>query len=107
MPAAQAGVALPAFPQAGWTLCMHPRPMPTEIPAVTRVGGQVTNLEEPGIMWRKSTASNTTGCVEVAVVDGSVLIRDSGNRDDVVLRLPSASWSAFLARICVEDSWPA
>ena len=64
----------------------------------------MANLEEPGIAWRKSTASNTGGCVEVAVVGGSVLIRDSGNPDGVVLRLPSASWSAFLAWVCGEDS---
>jgi Domain of unknown function (DUF397) len=64
----------------------------------------VANLEEPGIAWRKSTASNTGGCVEVAVVGGSVLIRDSGNPDGVVLRHPGASWSAFLAWICGEDS---
>jgi len=64
----------------------------------------VANLEEPGIAWRKSTASDTGGCVEVAVVGGSVLIRDSGNPDGVVLRLPCASWSAFLAWICGEDS---
>jgi hypothetical protein len=64
----------------------------------------VANLEEPGIAWRKSTASNTGGCVEVAVVGGSMLIRDSGNPDNAVLRFPSASWSAFLARICGEDS---
>jgi hypothetical protein len=64
----------------------------------------VANVEEPGIVWRKSTASSTSGCVEVAVVGGSVLVRDSGNPDDAVLRLPSASWSALLARICGEDS---
>jgi hypothetical protein len=64
----------------------------------------VAKLEEPGIAWRKSTASNTSGCVEVAVVSGSVLVRDSGNPDGVALRLPSASWSAFLARIYGKDS---
>lgn len=64
----------------------------------------MANLEEPGIVWRKSTASSTSGCVEVAVVGGSVLIRDSGNRDGMVLRLPSTSWPAFLAWICSEDS---
>lgn len=67
----------------------------------------MANFEEPGTAWRKSTASNSSGCVEVAVVGRSVLIRDSGKPDDAVLRFPSASWSAFLARICGEDSHPA
>jgi Domain of unknown function (DUF397) len=64
----------------------------------------VTNVEEPGIAWRKSTASNTGGCVEVAVGGGSVLIRDSRSPEEVVLRFPSVSWSAFLARIWAQDS---
>jgi hypothetical protein len=67
----------------------------------------MANVEEPGIAWRKSTASNTGACVEIAGGGGSVLIRDSGNPEDVVLRFPSASWSAFLARIGAEDSGQA
>ena len=63
-----------------------------------RVGGQVANLEEPCIAWRKSTASSTGNCVEVAVVGGSVLIRDSAMPDGVVLRLVPSAWSAFTAR---------
>jgi hypothetical protein len=52
--------------------------------------------EEQSIVWRKSTVSNTGGCVEVAVRDGSVLIRDSKNPGGAVLSLSSAVWSAFL-----------
>jgi hypothetical protein len=58
----------------------------------------VANFEEPCIAWRKSTASDTQGCVEVAVVDGSVLIRDSVNPDGAVLELPPVAWSFFLTR---------
>lgn len=104
MPAAQAGVAFTCTP-AGWLDSLHvPAANADGDPAAARGGGRVANLEEPGIAWRKSTASSTAGCVEVAVVGGSVLIRDSGNPGGVVLRLPSASWSAFLAWICGEDS---
>jgi len=56
----------------------------------------VADFEESCIAWRKSTASNTGNCVQLAVVDGSVLIRDSVN-PRVVLSLPPAAWSAFLA----------
>ena len=58
----------------------------------------MADFEGPCIAWRKSTASNSGNCVQVAVVDGSVLIRDSVNPDGVVLRLPPAAWSAFLAQ---------
>lgn len=58
---------------------------------------------EPCIVWRKSTASNSGGCVEVAIVEGSVLIRDSANPDGGMLRLPPAAWSAFLARARSKD----
>jgi hypothetical protein len=58
----------------------------------------VVNLEEPHIEWRKSTASNSGGCVEVAIVDGSVRIRDSANPNGAVLELPPVAWSFFLTR---------
>jgi Domain of unknown function (DUF397) len=58
----------------------------------------VTDFEEPRITWRKSTASNSGNCVEIAIVEGSVLIRDSANPDGGVLELRPAAWSAFLAR---------
>jgi hypothetical protein len=64
----------------------------------------VTDFEEPCSAWRTSTASNSGGCVEVAVVDGSMLVRDSKNRDGVVLSISSAQWSAFLAHTRGEDS---
>jgi hypothetical protein len=60
-------------------------------------------VEKPCIAWRKSTASSTSGCVEVAAVGGWVLIRDSVRPDGVVLRLPLAAWSAFLPRACGKD----
>jgi hypothetical protein len=63
----------------------------------------VANFEEPCIAWRKSTASNTQGCVEVAVVDGSVLIRDSVNPNGAVLELPPVAWSFFLTRARNKD----
>lgn len=58
----------------------------------------MVNFAEPHIEWRKSTASNTTGCVEVAIVDGSVRIRDSANPNGAVLELPPVAWSYFLTR---------
>jgi Domain of unknown function (DUF397) len=68
-----------------------------------RGGDRVTDFEKPCIAWRKSTASNSGGCVEVAVADGSLLVRDSMNQDGPVLRLPPAAWSSFLARVPASD----
>lgn len=64
----------------------------------------MAGYEQLRIVWRKSTASNSGGCVEVAAVDRSVLIRDSVNPDGAVLRLPRAAWSAFLVRTRAENS---
>jgi hypothetical protein len=58
----------------------------------------VADFGEQRIAWRKSTASNSGGCVEVAVIGGSVLVRDSKNRTGPVLRLSPTDWSALLAR---------
>ena len=55
-------------------------------------------FENTRIAWRKSTASQSTDCAEVAVAGGRVLVRDSGNRDGAVLRIRPAAWSAFLDR---------
>jgi Domain of unknown function (DUF397) len=63
-------------------------------------------LTEPGIAWRRSTKSVSGNCVEVAVVGGSVLIRDSADRDGAVLRFPPAAWSAFLDRKRGTDPGP-
>ena len=63
----------------------------------------MTYIEEPCIVWRKSTASNTGNCVEVAIVDGSLLVRDSMHQDGPVLRLSPAAWSSFLARVPASD----
>ena len=68
--------------------------------------GTSGRLEEPCIAWRKSTASGSGSCVEVAVVGGSVLIRDSANPYGMTLKLLPAAWSAFIARAHRNDFGP-
>jgi len=48
--------------------------------------------------WRKSSYSSGTGnCVEVAVADGSVRVRDSKRQGHgPVLEFSPAEWAAFL-----------
>ncbi len=84
---------------------MYPRRlMLAKVPPHGDEGGQVADFEESCIMWRKSTASSNSGCVECAVTDGSVLIRDSVNRGGPVLRVPAAAWSAFLTSLADDGS---
>jgi hypothetical protein len=88
-------------PLNAWLRLPEKTSVPTEVH--TAAGGRVADFEEPCIAWRKSTVSNTGNCVEVAVVDGSVLIRDSANPSGAVLTIPPAAWSAFLAHARSKD----
>jgi len=51
---------------------------------------------QPAPAWRKSSASNTSGCVEVAFVDQSVLIRDSKHPGGPRLQVPAKEWQRFI-----------
>ena len=49
--------------------------------------------------WRKSSRSGANGCVEVAVVDGKVAVRDSKNRRGPVLLFTPLEWEAFVGGV--------
>ena len=51
------------------------------------------------IEWRRSTASTTSNCVEVAFVGQSVLVRHSRRPSDAVITFSRAEWKAFLAGV--------
>lgn len=46
--------------------------------------------------WRRSSRCDSSTCVEVARVDGAVLLRDS-ERPEAFLTFTPASWVVFLA----------
>jgi hypothetical protein len=50
-------------------------------------------------VWRKSRHSGINGCVEVAVVDRVIAVRDSKDRDGSVLVFTADEWTAFLAGV--------
>lgn len=54
--------------------------------------------------WRKSSASEDTDCVEVAVAGSSVLVRDSHAPSAGVLELGPAQWRGLLRRIVDGDT---
>jgi hypothetical protein len=57
----------------------------------------VTDSEQSEITWQKSTASGGQGnCVQVAVVDGSILVRNSRDPLSSVLSFTRQEWAAFL-----------
>jgi hypothetical protein len=66
----------------------------------------VADVEESRRGWRKSSASQASDCAEVAIADGSVLIRDSKSQDGAVLRVTSAAWFSFLAGLRTGDTGP-
>lgn len=50
-------------------------------------------------VWKKSSRSNGNGgnnCVEVAVLDTGVAVRDSKDRSGPALMFTSAEWTAFV-----------
>jgi hypothetical protein len=49
--------------------------------------------------WRKSSYSGTNGCVEVALADDEIAVRDSKNPAGPVLLFTGHEWQAFVAGI--------
>jgi Domain of unknown function (DUF397) len=49
--------------------------------------------------WRKSSHSENGGCVEVACVDGCVLVRDSKDPGGPVLKFNFHEWNAFVGGV--------
>ncbi|MFY1632071.1 DUF397 domain-containing protein [Solwaraspora sp. WMMB335] len=50
-----------------------------------------------GARWRKSSYSDTNGCIEVAGnLHGRVLVRDTKDRGGATLSFEPAVWSSFV-----------
>ena len=46
--------------------------------------------------WRKSSRSNGSGqCVETASAGGAIAVRDTQDRDGVMLTVTAAAWQTF------------
>jgi Domain of unknown function (DUF397) len=50
-------------------------------------------------VWKKSSHSNASGCVEVAFVDGAIAVRDSKDPSGPTLIYTPAEWDAFLGGV--------
>lgn len=58
----------------------------------------LNDLKVTDLQWRKARRSVGNGaCVEVAPLDGQILIRDSQNLSGPIIRYSEPSWCAFIA----------
>jgi hypothetical protein len=55
--------------------------------------------DDMSLDWRKSEYCGTNACVEVAVNEGSFLVRDSKNPDGPRLTFDQSEWIAFVAGV--------
>ena len=53
------------------------------------------NSDRPPL-WRKSTASAESNCVEVAANGDSIMVRSTRNRQGATLTFTTDEWKAFL-----------
>jgi len=51
------------------------------------------------LAWRKSSASASGDCVEVAAHNGHVLLRDSKRRQSHFLKFVFPEWEAFISEV--------
>jgi hypothetical protein len=61
------------------------------------LGGEVLVMLDP--QWRTSTRSQDTNCVEIALIDGEVLVRDTKNRQALTLAIPLGQWREFVEAV--------
>jgi hypothetical protein len=60
----------------------------------------VNNMPTPNLDWRKSTRSIANGdCAEVATLPNGIAVRDTKDRDKLMLNYPADSWRSFVAHV--------
>jgi Domain of unknown function (DUF397) len=59
----------------------------------------VSEPEHSNLAWRKSTASASGTCVEIAFGRESVYVRNARDRDGPVLEFRPDEWAAFLSGV--------
>jgi hypothetical protein len=50
----------------------------------------------PGAIWRKSTLCGNSSCIEVALLDDTVALRDSKNLEGPLLLFTHEEWATFI-----------
>jgi hypothetical protein len=57
------------------------------------------SADPSALIWRKSSFSESVNCVEVAIQEELVLIRDSKNRNGGMLSISFSAWREFLQMV--------
>lgn len=68
-------------------------------PGCPKGGGSVADPDRARIVWRKSMASASSNCVEVAFGEESILLRNSKELSGPVLSFTHSEWAAFLSGV--------
>jgi hypothetical protein len=50
-------------------------------------------------VWRKSTLSSSSGCVEVTMAEDQIAVRDSKDRTGPTLLFSPPEWQAFIGAV--------
>jgi hypothetical protein len=69
----------------------------------------ISDSDEPGLSFRRSSFCGVGGCVEVAAQpDGEILVRDGKDLSSVspVLRFTQIEWDAFLTGVAAGEFAP-
>ena len=56
-------------------------------------------LDLTGAEWRTSTLCDLNGCVEVALLDGRIAVRDAKDKGGPVLLFTPREWEAFVGGV--------
>lgn len=59
----------------------------------------VTDVDLSRLVWRKSSASFNSSCVEVAACGGVVMVRDTQDVGNTTLAYPCRDWRMFLMHV--------
>lgn len=51
------------------------------------------------LSWRKSSASASGNCVEIAFAETSILVRDSKQKSSHILEFTAGEWRSFVAGV--------
>ena len=53
----------------------------------------------PPAAWRTSTLCDLNGCVEVALLDNQVAVRDAKDKSSPILLFTASEWDAFTSGV--------
>jgi hypothetical protein len=60
-------------------------------------------MVKPRPIWIRSSFCSDSACVEVALIESDVAMRDSKNIDQPFLCFPKAEWNAFVNEIAASE----